>query len=66
MAVSRGSDDVSGLGPLKFLIFVLPVNSMDMSLSKLWVLVMDKDDGDSMLQSMGLQRVGYDGVPELN
>ena len=31
-------------------------DSMDMSLSKLQVLVMDREGG--MLQSMGLQRVG--------
>ena len=33
-------------------------NSMDMSLSKLWELVMDQKPG--MLQSMGSQRVGHD------
>ena len=33
-------------------------NSMDMSLSKFGELVMDREA--SMLQSMGLQRVGYD------
>ena len=32
-------------------------DSMDMSLSKLWELVMDRKSG--MLQSMGLQRVGH-------
>ena len=31
---------------------------MDMSLSKLWELVMDRNSG--VLQSMGLQRVGHD------
>ena len=33
-------------------------DSMDMSLSKLWELVMDRRPG--VLQSMGLQRVGHD------
>ena len=33
-------------------------NPMDVSLSKLWELVMDRDLG--VLQSMGLQRVGHD------
>ena len=32
-------------------------NSMDMSLSKFWELVMDRRSG--MLQFMGLQRVGH-------
>ena len=31
---------------------------MDMSLSKLWELVMDRQPG--MLQSMGLQRIRHD------
>ena len=33
-------------------------NVMDMSLSRLWVLVMDRKPG--VLQSMGSQRVGHD------
>ena len=32
-------------------------DSMDMSLSKLWVLVMDREPG--VLQSKGSQRVGH-------
>ena len=39
-------------------------DSMDMSLSKLWELVMDRKP--SVLQSMGSQRVGQDWVTELN
>ena len=35
-------------------------DSMDMSLSKLQELVKDREAG--VLQSMGLQRVGYEGV----
>ena len=34
------------------------IDSMNMSLSKLWVLVMDREPG--VLQSMSLQRVGHD------
>ena len=37
---------------------------MDMSLSKLWELEMNGKPGT--LQSMGLQRVRYDGVTEMN
>ena len=33
-------------------------NSMEMSLSKLWEMVMDREAG--VLQSMGSQRVGHD------
>ena len=33
-------------------------DSMDLSLSKLWELVKDREPG--VLQSMGLQRVGHD------
>ena len=36
---------------------------MDMSLSKLWELVMDREAG--VLQSMGSQRVGHNCVTEL-
>ena len=39
-------------------------DSMDVSLSKLWKLVMDR--GPGVLQSMGLQRVGHEWVTELN
>ena len=39
-------------------------DSVDMSLSKLQELVMDRKP--SVLQSMGLQRVGQDWVTELN
>ena len=38
--------------------------SMDLSLSKLWELVMDRKPG--LLQSMGSQRVGHDWAAELN
>ena len=38
-------------------------DSMDMSLSKLWVLVMDRED---VLQSMESQRVRHDWAIELN
>ena len=37
---------------------------MDMNLSKLWELIMDRDTG--VLQSMGLQSVRYDCMTELN
>ena len=39
-------------------------NSMGMSLSRLWELVMDKEAG--VLQSTGLQRVRHDWATELN
>ena len=37
-------------------------NSMDMGLGGLWGLVMNRE----VLQFMGLQGVGHDGVTELN
>ena len=40
------------------------IDSMDMSLSKLWELVMDREAWCAA--SMGLQRVGHDWTPELN
>ena len=39
-------------------------NSMDMNLSKLWELVMDREAW--MLRFIGLQRVGHDWATELN
>ena len=39
-------------------------DSMDMSLSKLWELIMDREVG--VLQSMGLQRLRHDWATELN
>ena len=39
-------------------------DSMDMSLSKLWELVMT--GRPDMLQSMGLERIGHDLATELN
>ena len=39
-------------------------NTMDMSLSKLWELVMDTKPG--VLQCMVSQRVGHNRVTELN
>ena len=40
------------------------IDSMDMNLSKLQEI--EKDREAWLLQSMGLQRVGHDGVTELN
>ena len=39
-------------------------NSKDMSLSKLWEFVMDREGG--VLQSLWSQRVRHDGATELN
>ena len=38
------------------------VDSMDMSLSKLWEIVKDRGPGE--LQSMGLQRAGHDSAAD--
>ena len=39
-------------------------DSMDVSLSELWEMVMDREPG--VLRFMGLQRVRYDLATELN
>ena len=41
-------------------------DSMDRSLSKLQKLVTDREAGFPVLQSMGVQRVGHEGVTEPN
>ena len=35
-------------------------NSMDMNLSKLWEILKDREACGTVLQSMGLQRVGHE------
>ena len=39
-------------------------DSMDMSLSELWELVMDRETSSAVIH--GSQRIGYDGATELN
>ena len=42
------------------------INAMDMSLSKLWEIVKDREAWCAVLQSMGSQRVRHDWATELN